>query len=266
MQKTLFPEHDENRMTFKDHFSETAAGYVRFRPRYPETLFHYLADAAPRRVRAWDCATGSGQAAIGLAKHFERVIATDASAGQIAHALPNPRVDYRVAPAEKSGLEPESVDLVTVAQALHWFDIPAFFQEVKRVLVPGGLLAVWCYQLFTIDPEIDRIVLRFYTETVGRYWPPERKMIEEGYRSISFPSAFTELRTPSFSLESPLTLDQFGGFLQTWSAVQRCNKEKGRDPVAPLLAELAPLWGDLKRPRMLRYPLPLRMGRKEEGP
>lgn len=250
-------------MSFKDHFSETAAGYARFRPRYPETLFDYLAGAAPRRARAWDCATGSGQAAIGLAKHFERVIATDASTEQIAHALPSPRVDYRVAPAEKSGLETESIDLVTVAQALHWFDIPAFFQEVRRVLIPGGLLAVWTYQLFTINPDIDRRVLRFYAETLAPYWPPERKMVEEGYRSIAFP--FAELETPSFYIESPVTLSELTGYLRTWSAVQRYKKEKRRDPVELLLAELAPLWEDPNTPRLLGTPIRLRMGRKEDG-
>lgn len=247
-------------MAFKDHFSETAAGYASFRPRYPEALFDFLAGAALRRERAWDCATGSGQAAIGLARHFNQVIATDASIEQIAHALPNPRVDYRVAPAEKSGLEPESIDLVTVAQALHWFDIPAFFQEVKRVLIPKGLLAVWAYQLFTIDPPLDRIVLRFYAETLGPYWPPERKMVEEGYRSIPFP--FAELKTPSFYIESSVMLSQLAGYLRTWSAVQRYIKDRGHDPVEPLLAEMAPLWGDPDTPRLLRTPLCLRVGRK----
>lgn len=249
-------------MSFKDHFSETAAGYARFRPRYPETLFDYLAGTAPRRARAWDCATGSGQAAIGLAKHFERVIATDASAGQIAHALPNRRVDYRVAPAEKSGLEPGSIDLVTVAQALHWFDIPAFFQEVKRVLAPGGLLAVWCYQLFTIDPAIDRIVRRFYAETLGPYWPPERKMIEEGYRSIPFP--FSELQTPSFEIESSVTMGQLGGYLRTWSATRRYLAERGDDPMAYLLSLLAEVWGDPGTPRQMRSPLRLGVGETEK--
>jgi len=249
-------------MDFKDHFSETAAGYATFRPHYPEALFAYLAGVTPRRERAWDCATGSGQAAIGLAKHFRQVIATDASAEQIAHALPNRRIDYRVAPAEKSGLAPESIDLVTVAQALHWFDIPVFFQEVKRVLTSGGILAVWCYQLFTIDPAIDPLILRFYGETLGPYWPPERKLVEEGYRSISFP--FTELEPPSFSMASSVTLDQLGGYLRTWSAVRRYLTERGLDPVTDLLAAIAEVWGDPAAPRRTTSPLRLRVGRKEK--
>lgn len=250
-------------MTFKDHFSETAAGYARFRPRYPESLFEFLAGAAPKRERAWDCATGSGQAALGLAGRFKQVIATDASAEQIAYARSHPRVEYRVASAERSGLETASIDLVTVAQALHWFDIPAFFQEVRRVLVPGGVAAVWCYQLFTIDPAVDKIIRHFYSETLGPYWPPERKMVEEGYRSIPFP--FAEVKTPSFSIESSITLAQLAGYLRTWSAVQRYIKERAEDPLIDLLSALAPVWGDPDRPRLLTTPIRLRVGRKEQS-
>ncbi len=248
---------------FKDYFSDQAAEYASFRPRYPDALFDFLASRTARHAQAWDCATGSGQAALGLARHFDRVIATDASAEQIAHALPHPHIDYRIASAEQSGLEPASIDLVTVAQALHWFNIPAFFQEVRRVLVPGGILAVWCYPLFTIEPVIDRMVQTFYSKILGPYWPPERKMVEEGYLSIAFP--FSELETPSFFIESSVTLSQLAGYLRTWSAVQRYMKEKGDDPVERLLAELSPLWGEAEAPRRLRSPLHLRVGRKE-GP
>lgn len=251
------------RMSFKDHFSDTAAGYASFRPRYPDALFSYLAEAAPSRERAWDCATGSGQAATGLAAHFKEVIATDASTEQIAHAIPNPRVAYRVAPAERSGLASGSTDLVTVAQALHWFDLPVFFAEVKRVLAPGGLLAVWAYPGFRISPEIDRIVRRYYSETVGPYWPPERTMVEEGYRSIPFP--FTELKTPLFEIERPVTLAGLAGYLRTWSATRRYLAERGIDPVAELLPSLSEVWGDPGAPRNMRAPLCLRVGRKEEG-
>ncbi|MBI3804331.1 MAG: class I SAM-dependent methyltransferase [Nitrospirae bacterium] len=246
---------------FKDYFSDQAEGYAVFRPRYPEILFESLAESAPRREQAWDCATGSGQAALGLARHFDRVIATDASPEQIQNAIPDRRVEYRVAAAEKSGLADGSVDLITVAQALHWFDIPAFFMEATRVLVPGGLLAVWCYQLFTIDPAIDRLIHLFYSETLGPYWPPERKMVEEGYQTISFP--FIEQKTPPFFIESSITLDPLGGYLRTWSATRRYLAAEGRDPVTDLLVSLATVWGDPLRPRRMKSPLRLRVGRKE---
>jgi SAM-dependent methyltransferase len=250
-------------MTFKDHFSETAAGYASFRPHYPDRLFAFLAEKAPRRERAWDCATGSGQAAIGLAGRFKEVIATDASAEQIAHAAPHNGIMYRVAEAEASGLASESVDLVTVAQALHWFDLPAFFAEVKRVLVPGGLLAVWTYPDFRIAPEIDRIVRRYYSETVGPYWPPERSMVEEGYRSILLP--FPEIEVPLFEIERAITLAGLAGYLRTWSATRRYLAERGHDPVADLLPPLAGLWGDPTVSREMRSPLRLRVARKESS-
>lgn len=247
---------------FKDYFSDQAEGYARFRPRYPEGLFDFLAGLTSRRERAWDCATGSGQAALGLARHFNRIIATDASAEQIAHALPHPAVAYRVAPAERSGLETASIDMVTVAQALHWFNIPTFFEEVRRVLAPGGVVAVWCYQLFTIDPAVDKIIRHFYSETLGPYWPPERKMVEEGYRSIPFP--FAEVKSPPFSIESSITLAQLGGYLRTWSAVRRYIKERDQDPLIDLRSALAPIWGDPDRPRRMISPIQMRVGRGEE--
>ncbi len=160
--------------TFADHFSAASADYARYRPDYPDRLFAYLADRAPGRRRAWDCATGNGQAARGLARHFAEVIATDASAQQIASAPPHRRVSYRVAPAEDSGLPDESVELITVAQALHWFDRPRFWPEARRVLVPRGVIAVWCYDLLSIDAEVDAVVGRLYRDVVGPYWPPER--------------------------------------------------------------------------------------------
>jgi SAM-dependent methyltransferase len=250
-------------MSFKDHFSETAAGYASFRPRYPDALFEFLAKISPRRKSAWDCATGSGQAAVGLAVHFNEVIATDASAEQIAHAVPHDRIKYRVAPAEESGLTAGSIDLVTVAQALHWFDLPAFFREVERVLVPGGILAVWAYQLFYIQPEIDEIIRTYYADTVGPYWPPERKMVEEGYRSISLP--FADLEVPPFEIEWPITLAELGGYLRTWSASRRYLADRGHDPVTDLLPLLAEVWGDPGAARQMRSPLRLRAGRKEKS-
>src|SRR5262245_43513302 len=166
---------------FKDHFSRHASLYTRFRPTYPGALFDFLANSSPRRRLAWDCATGGGQAATSLAERFERVVATDASPQQLAEAKPHPRIDYRTATAEASGLQDRSAQLVTVAQAVHWFDLDRFYAEVRRVLAPNGLLAVWCYCHSAISPELDALILHFYRDIVGPYWTSERKLIESGY-------------------------------------------------------------------------------------
>lgn len=245
---------------FQDHFSTLAAGYARFRPRYPAELFEHLAGLAPRRDVAWDCATGSGQAAVALAEHFTRVWATDASAGQIAHAQPNPRVHYGVALAERSGLAGSSVDLVTVAQALHWFDLDAFYPEVRRVLRPGGILAAWCYGPVELPGSaLQEVVDRFYSETVGPYWPPERLLVEDGYRSLAFP--FEELEAPRFTMEARLTPDQLAGYLGTWSATRRYVEATGHDPIPELREELTRLWSPAPQPVPARWPISLRVGR-----
>ena len=247
-------------MSFRDHFSETAGSYAEFRPRYPRALFEFLASVVPARRLAWDAATGNGQAALDLADFFDRVIATDASAAQIAEAFAHPRVEYRVAPAEKSGVEPRSMDLVTVAQALHWFDIEAFWKEAARVIVPNGVVAVWCYQLLEVgDAAIDSAVRRFYSRTVGPYWPPERRLVDEGYSRVTFP--FVELPAPDFVIEKTITLSALAGNLRTWSATRQYVRKNGADPVTPFLEELRPMWGgeDAKRPVI--WPIRLRVGR-----
>jgi len=247
-------------MDFKDHFSKAAVGYARFRPRYPPALFAFLADAAPSRDAAWDCATGSGQAAVGLAPHFARVLATDASADQIASATPCPNVEYRVARAEESGLPRASVDLVTVAQALHWFDLPAFWAEAARVLRPRGLLALWSYDRLAVAPTIDPVIERYYVHTVGPFWPPERRIVEEGYRSIHLP--FPERPCLPFEMTASWRLPDLLGYLRTWSATQRYAAAHGHDPVVPLADQLAVVWGDPDRPRDIAWPLAIRLAVK----
>lgn len=244
---------------FADHFSGVAAGYAAHRPRYPDALFDWLGGIAPARDVAWDCAAGSGQATLGLTAHFGRIIATDASEAQLRSAPSHPRVEYRVAPAEASGLPGGIADLITVAQAVHWFDPPRFHAEVRRVARPGGVVAVWCYGTNRIDDgPIDRAVDRFYHDVVGEYWPPERRFIEEGYRTIPFP--FPEITPPSFEMTSRWTLLELLGYLRTWSSVSRFREALGRDPVIALETELAPLWGDIGSAKQVVWPLAMRVG------
>lgn len=242
---------------FKDHFSGHATAYADARPRYPVALFDYLAGVCRKRGDAWDCATGSGQAALQLAAFFERVHATDGSAQQIAAARPHERVAYRVATAEASGLESHSIDLVTVAQALHWFDLDRFFAEVRRVTRPRGVLAVWCYGNCQVTAAVDRIVLDFY-DALDPWWPPERRILERGYSDITLP--FTALDCPVFEMSLNWTADALLSYIGTWSAVHRCSEQTGRTPVAEIAEQLRAAWGDA--PRTVSWPLYFKASRR----
>lgn len=243
---------------FKDHFSVAAHQYDHFRPRYPAGLIDFLADAAPARDLAWDCATGTGQAAVALAGRFERVIATDASAAQVHHATRHPKVRYAVAPAEDCGLADASADLVTVAQALHWLDLGRFYAEVRRVARPGAVIAAWTYSLADADPVVDPLVAAFYAQ-MSPWWPPERSHVEDGYRNLEFP--FRAIHTPDFEVLEAWPLARLLGYFSTWSAVNRCRRDTGEDPVEALGRRLAKVWGDPAEARPVRWPLHLRVGR-----
>lgn len=198
-----------------------------------------------------------------MAERFEQVIATDASSEQIASAVPHPRIEYRVAPAEQSALADHSVALVTVAQAVHWFDFDRFYAEVNRVLVPDGVIAVWAYGIIAVEgAEVDRLAREFYARTVGPYWPPERALVEAGYRTIPFP--FAEITPPAFRMETSWSFDQLLGYFSTWSATNRYIEATGCDPLEPLAQELKRVWGDVGAPRSIAWPLAVRVGRKWE--
>ncbi|NOS70591.1 MAG: methyltransferase domain-containing protein [Verrucomicrobia bacterium] len=245
---------------FHDHFSGVANRYADFRPHYPAALFDYLAALAPQSSVVWDCACGNGQATIDLAPYFDKVIATDASREQIASATPHPKIEYRVAPAEQSGLPDKSIALITVAQALHWFDFDRFYAEVKRVLIPNGVIAVWAYGINTVEgDEVNQLAYKFYAETVGPYWPPERKLVEDGYRTIPFP--FANITPPAFRMEAHWTLEQLLGYFSTWSATNRYIKANGRNPLEPLASDLKRVWGDKDSARLIAWPLTIRLGR-----
>lgn len=238
-------------MTFKDHFSQHANVYSRYRPSYPWAMFRWLAAQLDSVDTVWDCATGNGQAAHDWAHVARRVIATDASANQIHSAVGHPRITFRCASAEHSGLDDHSVDIVSVAQALHWFDQPAFYTEARRVLRPGGILAVWTYRLCRVSAAIDPILRTLAWETLDSYWPPERDHVENEYRGI-LPN-WQPLATPRFDVRADWTLEQLLGYLSSWSSVQRCRRMTGHDPLAELHEPLRQLWGDGRR--MVSWPL-----------
>ena len=246
-------------MSGPDTFGPRASAYATFRPDYPADLIAFVASLAPARHRAWDCATGSGQAAVALADHFEEVVATDLSERQIDQGRPHPRVQYRRAAAEKSGLPDSCADLVTVAQALHWFDLSRFYTEVTRVLVPGGALAVWTYgePVFT-DPRVTELVRRFDLETLDVWWQPGREHIRDGYRQLPFP--FPEVNAPAFVLERRWSLDELLGYLHSWSAVATATEASGKDPVVAFEPELAAAWGARESRQLVRWPLTVRAG------
>ena len=246
-------------MPFKDHFSGHAAVYREARPTYPEGLFAWLAAQAPARGLAWDAGCGNGQASVALAGVFARVHASDPSARQIANAEPRPNIDYRVEPSEACSLPDASADLVTVAQALHWFDLARFHAQVRRVLKPRGVVAEWTYADCRIDPAIDAVKDRLYVDLTGPYWPPERVHVDSGYRDLPFP--FEPIAVPPFPMHAAWTLAQFLAYLRSWSATERYRKATGTDPVALVEPDMAEAWGDPQRVRRVEWEFHLRCGR-----
>lgn len=224
---------------------------------YPESLFVFLAESCVERDLAWDCGTGNGQAARSVATHFKSVIATDASAEQIDSADHQDGIEFRVAPAETSGLPAGSVDLITVAQALHWFDIERFFDEAQRVLKPGGVLSYWCYERCKVDPQCDDLVEQIFAE-VEPYWPPERDIVENHYAGFDMP--FPSIPVGDFAMHASWSADNMLAYMRTWSASQRYMKDRGRDPVARHADDLAAAWGS--EHRQVRWPITLKAGQK----
>ncbi len=248
-----------NQKYFRDYFSNHAGDYAAYRPTYPAALFSYLAQITPDHQLAWDCGTGNGQAAVELAKDFKQVIASDPSAEQIKAATPKTNIMYRVFSAEQTDLTDNSVDLITVAQALHWFDFAKFYAEAKRVLKPNGVIAAWCYSLTRVDPAVDAIIDHFYWNIIPDYWDPRRKLIDEEYKTIPFP--FNKIITPVFQMEQNWDLLQFINYINTWSGLKAYIKQKGVNPLEQLFPQLVAAWGTPTTVKTVCWPLHLLVGK-----
>ena len=243
---------------FKDHFSARSEDYAASRPDYPPELAAFLASSAPGRGLALDCGCGTGQLSLLLADEFDRVIATDASAQQITAARPHPRIDYRVAPAEASGLDAGTADLIVAAQAAHWFDLDGFYAEARRVAKPSALLALVAYGVFHVEADAEPVLQEFYWRTMGPYWPAERRHVEEGYRTLPFP--VPEIPQPDLAIERHWSRDQFLLYVETWSAVREAEKRGQRALVEDFAKALPAVWPDDAR-LLVRWPITVRAGR-----
>lgn len=226
----------------KDNFSQQSDSYAVYRPSYPKELFGWLYEQCYAHHLAWDSATGNGQAAIYIAASFQIVHATDISISQLEQSISKDNILYNCERAEQTAFADDSFDLITVAQSLHWFDHPAYFNEVKRVAKDGCVFAAWGYNLPRVNAEIEAIVDDFYTAVVGKYWDAERKYVDEQYATIEIP--FEALPSPDFSITYQWTLEQFLGYISTWSAVQHYTKVNRTNPVVELKDRLSSIWQD----------------------
>jgi SAM-dependent methyltransferase len=246
-------------MANTDLFSVQADDYARFRPTYPDALFNYLSTLCRERETVWDCATGSGQAALSLTKYFERVIGTDISQALLDKAEKHAKITYKETPAENTGLENHSIDLVTVAQALHWFEYDKFFPEVKRVLKPGGIFAAWGYTHLHTDAPVQKLTDYVHNDLLKEYWAPQIGILNSRYADIPFP--FEPIEPPRFEINQALTFEQLIGYMVSWSATQKFIKEKGQDELQRLFGEIRTAWGDLTQMKPVRWEVFMKVGK-----
>ena len=246
-------------MTFEDHFSGHAEAYARHRPRYPDALFSWLASLVPDRELAWDAGTGNGQAAVTLADHFAGVIATDASEGQLAVAVPHERVTYRHEPSDRVSLAGASVDLITAGAAAHWFELDGFYREVRRVAKRGAVIALFSYGPRDFEGILGEPMRRFNDAILAGFWPDRMELVHQHYRTLPFP--FEEIEAPSFSIAAEPNLGELLAFLETWSASQRYRERHGVRATDAIKDELTSAWGDPAQRRTITYPLFMRAGR-----
>ena len=242
----------------KDYFSIQSLQYSKYRPTYPKKLYRYLLSECRDRKLAWDVGTGNGQAAKKLSIYFDKVCATDISNSQILNSFPEQNINFVVANEQVPSLKKSSVDLITVAQALHWFDTKIFYSEAKRLLKRYGLIACWCYSGFSIDERLNREINWFYSVFLKGFWPPEIRLVETGYRTLSFP--FRELRVPKFEIKLVWNFKNMLCYMSTWSAVVNFKKRQGYDPISKNLERLKLAWGDLEGKKEVKWSISLRAG------
>lgn len=243
----------------KDLFSQQATIYARYRPVYPLALYDYVAGLVPQPTAAWDCATGNGQAAMELARYFDQVFATDISEKQLQQATPHHRITYYIAPSDASGLPDNSIDLITVAQAYHWFNFDSFQREVKRVAKRDAVIAIWGYSLIQSDqPPLQSLIQDFYKKKTGPYWDAERKYVDEHYTTVAFP--YQEFPAPAFRIDVQWTKEDLIGYFNTWSSVQHFIKANGYNPVEALAEAIQATWPG-QETRDFYFPLFIRVGR-----
>lgn len=247
-------------MDYIQHFNKQTANYLAFRPNYPDVLYDYLSTLVKIHEYVWDCGTGNGQAAVALAKHFELVIATDINQGQLNVAPKQETIHYVCCAAENSPILDKSIDLITIAQALHWFNFDLFYKEVCRVSKSSAIIAAWCYSLGKFDSALDPIIEKLYHHILGdEYWPSERRYIDKEYRTIPFP--FDKIASPAFILEKSLMFNQFIGYLNTWSAVKEFQIRNQSNPINLIYKKLESAWGEPSSQHIIRWPLHLLVGR-----
>jgi ubiquinone/menaquinone biosynthesis C-methylase UbiE len=244
----------------KDNFSDNSGDYAKFRPRYPQALIDRLVELVPAKQNAWDCGTGNGQLAAMLAPFFKTIYATDISMEQMREADRSPNIWYSVQPAESTSFENQQFDLITVAQAIHWFQFEDFYYEVKRTLVPNGIIAVIGYGLIQTEPTLQKIIDHLYRDIVGPYWDAERRYIDEGYKTIPF--RFREISMPTFEMQYQWSADQLIGYINTWSAVKHYIKQAGKNPLKDIEASIRECFND-KATVSFGFPLLLRVGINE---
>ncbi|MBA2652915.1 MAG: methyltransferase domain-containing protein [Tatlockia sp.] len=246
-------------MDYIKHFNQNPENYLRFRPDYPTALYDYLAKLVKENTCVWDCGTGNGQAALALTKHFDQVIATDINPQPLYLAPKSAKINYLCCSAEKMPIRDKSFDLITIAQALHWFNIDSFYQELRRVSKDSAVIAAWCYSLGKFNFEVDEVILNLYDGILGKvYWPHQRSYIDEEYRTIPFP--FAKITSPSFCIEKEMNLPELLGYLNTWSAVKEYELRSKLNPINLVAQELARAWGEPLRKHKMVWPLHLLLG------